>query len=48
MVIALIFLMIYPLGKTKATALSKQIEELHKIKANKLEKVTKTEKNINA
>jgi GPH family glycoside/pentoside/hexuronide:cation symporter len=47
MVIALIFLMIYPLGKTKATALSKQIEELHKIKANKLEKVTEAEKNIN-
>jgi len=43
MVIALIFLRFYPLGKAEVTALSKQVEELHKTKVKKLEEVTEAE-----
>jgi GPH family glycoside/pentoside/hexuronide:cation symporter len=44
MVIALIFLWFYPLGKAKVTVLNKQIEELHTEKAKKFEKVTAAKK----
>jgi len=37
MVVALIFLSRYPLGKEKVAVLCKQVEELHKAKAKKLE-----------
>jgi GPH family glycoside/pentoside/hexuronide:cation symporter len=43
MIIALIFLSLYPLGKEKVSILCKQIEELHLAKAKKLEKTAKTD-----
>jgi len=39
-IIMLIFLRIYPIGKEKASKISKEIENLHKTKAEKLEKTT--------
>ena len=39
-IIMLIFLRIYPIGKEKACKISKEIENLHKTKAEKLEKTT--------